>query len=322
MATTDSGSYKTDDVIAFLKNHLPKDFSPHLREWRIIVADAFSAHLSPQVFNLCWNRGYVLITFGGGITPVIQTCDTDLNQHVKKRYLELETAELLQQMRDGIVVPHCSPEQCIDMIAEVLMNTSLHLQAAEGYTKVGLTVPLDGSEDHMIVREAGSAWRELGMRDHVNEAIRQVRHDHKAGLLVWSYSCVKQLIVACPPRKQYDAVLKRIEQDDAGLPEHEIPYAEDDEAMTDGEEYVEQDTTDFANAGDDANNIDSNGPDDAGAAVVDQGDEQTPGLELSSKMECSEVARCDDDSANHVSLCLKRLMRINNAWRLSWMQAR
>ena len=97
--------------------------APQLRTWRIIAADAFSAHLPPQVFNRCWNRGYVLITLGGGITPVVQTCDTDLNQHVKRRYMALETAELLQQMRDGINVPSNPPERCIDLMASCASQT-------------------------------------------------------------------------------------------------------------------------------------------------------------------------------------------------------
>jgi hypothetical protein len=75
------------------------------------------------VFKLCWDRGYVLITLGGGITPVVQTCDTDLNQHVKKHDIALETAELLQQMRDGINVPSNPPERCIDSMASCASQT-------------------------------------------------------------------------------------------------------------------------------------------------------------------------------------------------------
>jgi hypothetical protein len=230
VATTDSGSYKMPDVIRFLKTHLPDNFSPQSRQWRIIIADAFSAHLSPQVFNLCWNRGYVLITLGGGITPVVQTCDTDLNQHVKRRYMALETAELLQQMRDGINVPRNPPERCIDLMAEVLSSTSLHLDAAEGYVKVGFTVPLDGSGDQYIVREAGNFWRERGMRAKINETIKLVRDDYTAGRLRWSYACVKSLIAECPTRSQYDDILRRIEDEDAGIAHDELPYLEDDEA--------------------------------------------------------------------------------------------
>ena len=63
------------------------------------------------MFKLCWDRDYVLITLGGGIKPVVHTCDTDLNQHVKRHDMALETAELLQQMRDGINVPSNPPER-------------------------------------------------------------------------------------------------------------------------------------------------------------------------------------------------------------------
>jgi hypothetical protein len=108
--------------------------------------------------------GYVLITFGGGITPVIQTCDTDLDQHVNRRYMELETAELLQQMRDGIVVPHCSQEQCIEMMADVLMNMGLHYATADGYKKTG---------DHMIVRGASVFFRGRDMRRKVTLAMEE-----------------------------------------------------------------------------------------------------------------------------------------------------
>ncbi len=78
-------------------------------------------------------------------------------------------------MRDGIVVPRCKPEQCIDLMHEVLSNKALHLHAADGYKKTGMTVALDGSEDHEIVKEARDFWIEQGMRDKVNSAVAEVR---------------------------------------------------------------------------------------------------------------------------------------------------
>jgi len=117
-----------------------------------------------------------MIVLGGGITPVLQTCDTDLNQHVKRDYVAHESAELIQQMQDGHVVPSYSPECCIDMMATVLINMNLHRDASKGYIKTGLTVPLeDGSQDQNIVREAGVFWRELDMRRKVDLTIAEVR---------------------------------------------------------------------------------------------------------------------------------------------------
>ena len=128
------------------------------------MADDYSAHLSPQVFALCWSRRYVFIPHGGGVTPVAQTPDTDLNQHVKREYTDRETGELLHQMREGIVVPQLRQEECLDIMVDVLSNMALHLHAAKGYLKTGLTVDLDGLQDQEIVREAGQFWTELGMR--------------------------------------------------------------------------------------------------------------------------------------------------------------
>lgn len=317
VATTDSASYKTPDVIEFLKTHLPKDFTPQLREWRIIIADAFSAHLAPQVFNLCWSRGYVLITLGGGITPVVQTCDTDLNQHVKRKYMELETLNLLQQMRDGVCVPHNSPECCIDLMAEVLMNTSLHLDAADGYVKTGLTVPLDGSGDQFIVREAGNFWRERGMRHKINDAVKQVQYDFSKGRLAWSYNCVKQIIIECPTHKQYDDILRRIEADDMDIPACELPYLKDDddhETDADSDGIWDDDEAATAVAGQIEQGLagdeeaeareDNNATDMADASLPDEHEAQ-----------CCDLAglMMGEDIANHVAHCTNKINVYENA---------
>ena len=119
------------------------------------MADAYSAHLSPAVFALCWSRRYVFIPHGGGDALVAQTVDTDLNQHVKREYNHRVTCKLLRQMRDGIVVPQMRREECIDTTVAVLSNMELHLNAAKGYLRTGMRVDLEGLQDHEIVREAG-----------------------------------------------------------------------------------------------------------------------------------------------------------------------
>ena len=51
------------------------------------------------------------------------------------------------------------------MMMEVLRDPQLHLHAADGYQKTGANVALDGSEDHLIVREAGEFFRRLNLRE-------------------------------------------------------------------------------------------------------------------------------------------------------------
>ena len=149
-----------EDVLAFLDKHLPKrtpltpeeakkaglDPQEHeTRGWRIIMADDHSPHLHKLVKDLCWKRGYIFIAHGGGVTPFVQTVDTDLNQPAKRRYISQETAELLELMRQGKVVPQLKRPRCVEIMTSVMSDMGLHLHAADGYLKTGLRLPLDDS---------------------------------------------------------------------------------------------------------------------------------------------------------------------------------
>ena len=82
-----------------------------------------------------------------------QTPDTDLNQHGRREYTE--SAYIIEQMRKGVSVPKDPPTKGMGMMSQVWRNMSLDLHAADGYKKNGATVKLDGTEDHLIVRESG-----------------------------------------------------------------------------------------------------------------------------------------------------------------------
>ena len=232
VATAPKGSYRLNDVLNFLETHLPS--MTESRQWRIIMADDFSPHLSPHVVRLCWSRGYVFIPHGGGVTPVAQTVDTDLNQHAKRDYIAAETAEFLRQMRSGVCVPRCIPEQCIDIGVAVLSNMSLHVHAADGYLKTGMTVSLDGSQDILIVREAGDFWKDLDMRQKINSAVAEVRAEARAGRLRWTFDNVQRLIKPFPKHKRVDAILAKLAED-TSLPEDEMKWvAEEGDDGDDG----------------------------------------------------------------------------------------
>ena len=202
------------------------------------MADDFSAHLSPAVFNLCWSRRYVFIPHGGGVTLVAQTVDTDLNQHVKRKYTIRETDALLRQMRDGAVVPQLRQEDCIDIMVDVVSSMDLHLNAAKGYLRTSMTVDLEGLQDEEIVREAAAFWAELGMRAKINFAVKEIREEHSAGRIGWSVEDVKRIIKPYPINKQVDAILRNME-DDTWIPEGECPYAEEGEGDSDDSEDEE-----------------------------------------------------------------------------------
>ena len=127
------GSYCEEDVIAWLRSHLEPWRNG--RDWRIYMCDDMSAHKTDNVWNLCWQRGYVRILHGGGTTPVAQTPDTDLNQHVRYEYGKREAHLLLEQMRSGQVVPSLKHEECMEVMFCVLSDPHLHQRASEGYKK-------------------------------------------------------------------------------------------------------------------------------------------------------------------------------------------
>ena len=178
--TTPKGSYREADVLNFLDLYLPK-MTPG-RRWRIIMADDFRPHKSPNAFRLCWSRGYVLVVHGGGTMPVAQTPDTDENQHVKREYSAVETLELMRQFRDtAVAVPRVNEQTALDMMYDIMQKKEMHLRAAKGYKYTGATIDLDGGEDHMVCREAGQFWNELQMRQKVNAEIALVRQEARGG---------------------------------------------------------------------------------------------------------------------------------------------
>ena len=156
------GSYREYDIIAFLEKHLEPWGEG--RQWKILLADDFSAHKTDNVWSLCWARGDILLIHGGGTTLVSQTLDTDCNQHVRRKYGEKEGRLLIERMRNGDKVPQIKPEECMLLMLEVLSDASLHKRVAEGYKKVGQSIHLFGDEDEEVTREAGVSWDEKNDR--------------------------------------------------------------------------------------------------------------------------------------------------------------
>ncbi len=231
--TSAKGSYRTPCVLAYLDRHLPHlPEPPQQREWRIMMADDHGPHLSPLVSKLCWSRGYVFIPHGGGVTPILQTVDTHLNQHAKREYMKREGAALLRAMRLGQCVPQLDKLECIDLMVEVMSQMSLHLAAADGYWETGFKANLwDADLDARICKEAGHFWRKLGMRKKVAAAVAEVEEEVQAGRLRWTYKDIMRLVLPHPRRGHCDDVFANL-GDDAALDEgdkiwHGMEGAED-----------------------------------------------------------------------------------------------
>ena len=90
VVTGPSGSYREHDIRICLELWLePWDTG---RQWEIIIVYVYAPGLTDNVQRLCWRRGYIDVTHGGGASMVAQTNDTDHHEHVRKRFVELQPA--------------------------------------------------------------------------------------------------------------------------------------------------------------------------------------------------------------------------------------
>ena len=197
VVTSAKGSYREDDVLNFIEQRLePMTDS---RRWRILLLDAYSAHLSDRVRRCAWHKGYVTIIHGGGASAVTQTNDTDLHAHVKRMYMELEMADAVEQMRlQPRGVPSPRREDVVGWVSSIWGRQELHHRACRGFLMVGLSNALDGSQDAEICREAAQFWHQEGMRQRRDEVVHDVNVETDAGRLSWCYADVNSVIKPFP----------------------------------------------------------------------------------------------------------------------------
>ena len=169
---------------------------------------------------------------------ILQTNDTDLHLHVRRRFIELQTARMVEKARiSGGGMVDLTKEENIEIMAQVMSDRALHVQACKGYKYTGTTVALDGSEDDLICREAKDFWDEMGMRSRIDSAVAEVAEKHAAGLLPWTYKTVQSLITPYPRRGHLDEV-KLGQEDEATADPDRVPW-ETDEAREEEEEKGE-----------------------------------------------------------------------------------
>ena len=155
---------------------------------------------------------------------VAQTNDTDHHQHVRRRYIALETDLHIRKVRaQGGGMVSLTREEILDIMIKVMSDKELHLRASKGYKYTGTNNAFDGTEDKLICREAGVFWRELGMRKKIDDALEKVEERFKKGDLPWNYKTVMGLMKPSPPRGKLDK-LEPGQEDEATPDPDGVPY--------------------------------------------------------------------------------------------------
>ena len=228
VVTGPKGSYREEHVLSFLETHLEPWHEG--REWRILGMDAYAPQMTDNVRRLAWSRGYLVVIHGGGATGITQTNDTDLHQHQRRQFTGKEMAEMVRMARlNPSRMPFAMAEQCIDWQAEVWNNRNLHDQARKGFKYTGCTNALDGSEDHLIAREARVFWDKHDVSAKRDAACHDVHVEVEAGRLRWGYEAVYSLVAPFPHRGALDATIEF--QDD-----EEVAPAAGEDAWSDSED--------------------------------------------------------------------------------------
>ena len=235
VTTSPKATYREEHVIGFLRRHYQR--GPEAT-WRIMGLDMYGPQTTPNVFNCCWHQKQVLINQPGGGTGITQTNDTDLHQGTKADYIHEETELMIHLVRaTGKRCPTYNSEQCIDIFSRIWLDSRRHVEAAKGYWRTGTLNALDGSEDHLIVREAKTYWDRLDMSKRRERAIHDVEVEFAARRLRWIPSHIKALIVPYPARGHMD-VIQEFQDDEYP------PLADGQEESADGEQQEQADDND------------------------------------------------------------------------------
>ena len=262
VVTGPKGLYREEHILSFLETHLEPWTED--REWRILLLDAYAPQMSDNVRRLAWMHGYIVVIHGGGATGITQTNDTDLHQHQRRLYTEKEMAEMLRLARiNPGKMPSAMVEQCIDWMAEVWGQRALHDQARRGYKYTGATNALDGSEDHLIAREARVFWDNLGVSAKRDAVCHDVRVEVEGGRLRWGYDAVYSLVAPFPLRRALDQMVEFQDDEDVAPVEDEAAWSQDED-------------DDSHDSGDDGGDEEAVGEDDA---LHDGGDSDDAGAE-------------------------------------------
>ena len=262
VTTSDKGSYKTQDVVAFLDRCLPPvppgpesehednddDNLPAVepvpvapcaseggggrcrgdRRWRILMCDAYKPHDHPAIDRLAWKKRYVVVKHGGGTTGQAQVNDTHNHHKLSVDYqdLEMESSLAEAEIRPQGMPPR-TRRDCLHDFAAVWTNPELHVSCAGGHKHNHLTTALDGSEDHMTSSSTQRVWNDIHMSELRTLIVHDVCEDYAAGRLSWDRESLDSLIEPFPKTGYLDVIHEGMSEEGEDA-ENELQHWDDD----------------------------------------------------------------------------------------------
>ena len=188
------GSYREEHVLAFLSRWLPlwTVERAEAKDYLFIYLDAYSAHLTPAVRELCWERGCAVGYHGGCTTGIAQVNDTDLHAAFEREYLALEQVQFFEQNYYDPGNISRTRQQVVDDAVATWLHLD-HEQGVDGHKRVGLSVDLFGNEDHLVARDAKIFWDEIGFGQVRDVEVAKIREAVERGDLTWCFGDIESL---------------------------------------------------------------------------------------------------------------------------------
>ena len=172
---SEKGSYRHANMVSYLKKWLDpwSEVRARRKDYRILMLDVAKSHLSPDLVELAWSRGYCILYHYGCTTAVAQVNDTHCHAEYSSVFCELELASLVEQRLFDANNIGRTLQQVLDDAAATWRALG-HDSSVTGHWHNGLSNALDGSEDDWIRGDALLFWRSIGMSEERLRAIAEV----------------------------------------------------------------------------------------------------------------------------------------------------
>ena len=130
------GFYRLEQMPKTISN-LPNWFNPFTPKYFVIyVLDDYAVHTMPEIRKVLYQRGYVFVLMGEGITGFIQENNMDLHHHLKGCYRNEEIALMLKKLEvDERKVASPSHEQIIEMLLGAWKDTDVDFNAINAFDR-------------------------------------------------------------------------------------------------------------------------------------------------------------------------------------------
>ena len=144
-----SGSYRLEHILKTI-SHLPNRY--HIfseKDYAIYVLDNYVVHLMPEVRRALFERGYILVPMGDGITGDEQVNDTHVHRPLKRHYRDVESELMLQKLTDDSAkTPNPDRSEIINLNLKAWRKVTVDYERA--FKQNFVTNAFNGSEEFLV----------------------------------------------------------------------------------------------------------------------------------------------------------------------------